>query len=226
MKVLIVCTNQALDPINQEQTGIWFPDLVHFYDELQKKRILIDIASPEGGPIPVDEKSIDLKDSVIKKYYEDPAFCQLFQHSKALTEIDPLDYRIIYFCGGYGALFDFTDNPLVNNAIRIIYERNGTVITVGHGAAALLHATLSTGELLIKDKYLTASSAMEDRLHKLTKDLPFYIEDKLKEQGAHYTKALLPFVEYIEMDDRLITGQNPASSRKVASKALEELFEK
>jgi putative intracellular protease/amidase len=226
MKVLIVCTSQAEDPINREPTGIWLPDLIHFYDELQKKRIRIDITSPLGGEIPIDEKSIDLKDPVIKSYYENEGFTSFYKNSKSLSDIDPLEYRLVYLVGGYGALFDFPNQPLIQDIIRIVYERNGTVISVGHGAAALLYVHLSSGELLIKDKYLTASSAMEDRLHRLTKDLPFYLEEKLKEQGAHYTKALLPFVEYIEMDERLITGQNPASSRKVASKALEELYEK
>jgi putative intracellular protease/amidase len=57
-------------------------------------------------------------------------------------------------------------------------------------------------------------------------EVPFHLEDLLKERGAHYTKAMIPFVEFIEMDERLITGQNPNSAKKVATKALEELFEK
>ncbi len=226
MQALIVCTNLATDPINQEQTGIWFPDLVNFYDEIQKKRIIADIVSPAGGEIPVDERSIDLKDPLLNSYYENAEFRMKLRHSGSLTETDPFPYRLIYFCGGYGALFDFPGHPAIQTVTQKIYERNGTVSAVGHGVAALLDLALSDGELLIRDKYLTASSAMEDRLHNLTKELPFYLEEKLKEQGAHYTKALLPFVEYIEMDERLITGQNPASARKVAKKVLEELFEK
>ena len=123
-------------------------------------------------------------------------------------------------------MWDLPDNTDLQEITREIYENNGTVSAVCHGVCGLLNVRLSDGSLLIKDKYLTGFSNMEETLMSFVSEVPFYLEDKLKENGAHYTKSIIPFIEFIELDERLITGQNPNSARKVASKALEELFEK
>jgi putative intracellular protease/amidase len=136
------------------------------------------------------------------------------------------DYRLIYFAGGHGAMWDFAENTELQNLTRHIYEKNGMISAVCHGVSGLFNIKLSDGSWLIQDKYVTGFSNVEEALVSFVSEVPFYLEDKLKERGAHYTKAMIPFVEFIELDERLITGQNPNSARKVASKALEELFEK
>jgi putative intracellular protease/amidase len=226
MKVLIVCTNHDTYPTKSGKTGLWLGELTHFYDVMSKRRVLIDIVSPKGGKIPVDERSLDLKDEVNFKYSEDPDFQSKITNSLLPSQIHPEDYRLIYFAGGHGAMWDLTDNAELHDITRNIYERNGMVTAVCHGVCALLNVKLSDGSLLIKDKYITGFSNMEETLMSFVSEVPFHLEDKIKESGAHYTKSMIPFLEFIELDERLITGQNPNSARKVASKALEELFEK
>lgn len=226
MKVLIVCTNHDTYPAKTSKTGLWLSELTHFYDVLAKRRIMMDFVSPLGGPIPVDERSLDLKDECNARYWDDTSFRQKLQNSFKPSEIAPNDYRLIYFAGGHGAMWDFPDNAELQNLAKTIYERNGMVTAIAHGASGLLNITLSDGTPLIQDKYVTGYSNVEEALVSFVSEVPFYLEDKLKERGAHYTKAMIPFVEFIEMDERLITGQNSHSARKVASKALEELFEK
>jgi putative intracellular protease/amidase len=53
--------------------------------------------------------------------------------------------------------------------------------------------------------------------------VPFLLEDKLKELGGEYSKAESDWVEYAVQDGRLITGQNPSSSKAVASLVIEAL---
>jgi len=226
MKVLIVCTNYDTYPTKTGKTGLWLSELTHFYDVMIKRKIIVDIVSPAGGKIPVDERSMDLKDEINLKYLEDVTFQSKFTASLRPSQIDPKEYRLIYFAGGHGAMWDLTDNAELQEITRVIYENNGTVTAVCHGVSGLLNVKLSDGSLLIKDKYLTGFSNMEETLMSFVSEVPFYLEDKLKENGAHYTKSIIPFIEFIELDERLITGQNPNSARKVASKALEELFEK
>jgi len=226
MKVLIVCTNYDTYPTKTGKTGLWLSELTHFYDAMIRRKIIVDIVSPAGGKIPVDERSIDLKDDINLKYLEDATFQSKFTASLLPSQIDPKEYRLIYFAGGHGAMWDLPDNADLQEITRKIYENNGTVTAVCHGVSALLNVKLSDGSLLIKDKYLTGFSNMEETLMSFVSEVPFYLEDKLKENGAHYTKSIIPFIEFIELDERLITGQNPNSARKVASKALEELFEK
>lgn len=226
MKVLIVCTNHNSYPTKTSKTGLWLNELTHFYDVMAKRRILMDFVSPLGGAIPVDERSLDLKDECNARYWEDTSFREKLQNSLKPSEVNPNDYRLIYFAGGHGAMWDFAENVDLQAIAKTIYERNGMITAVAHGVCGLLNIQLSDGSLLIRDKYVTAYSNVEEALVSFVSEVPFYLEDKLKENGAHYTKAMIPFVEFIEMDERLITGQNSHSARKVATKALEELFEK
>lgn len=226
MRVLIVCTNHDTYPTKVNKTGLWLSELTHFYDVMAKRRIIMDVVSPLGGAVPVDERSLDLKDECNARYWEDTAFRQKLQNSFKPSDINPADYRLIYFAGGHGAMWDFQENAALQDLARTIYERNGMVTAIAHGVCGLLDIRLSDGSLLIQDKYVTGYSNVEEALVSFVNEVPFYLEDRIKERGAHYTKAMLPFVEFIEMDERLITGQNSHSARKVATKALEELFEK
>lgn len=226
MKVLIVCTNHNSYPTKSGKTGLWLSELTHFYDVMVKRRVLVDIVSPKGGKIPLDERSLDLKDEVNLKYSEDADFQLKITNSLTPSQIHAKDYRLIYFAGGHGAMWDLSENTELQEIAKIIYENNGMITAVSHGVSGLLNIKLSDGSLLIKDKYLTGFSNMEETLMSFVSEVPFYLEDKLKEQEAHYTKSMIPFIEFIELDERMITGQNPNSARKVASKAIEELFEK
>jgi putative intracellular protease/amidase len=226
MKVLIVCTNHDTYPSKSGKTGLWLSELTHFYDAMIKRRVIIDIVSPLGGKIPIDERSLDLKDELNLQYWEDRIFKEKITLSLSPDQVHAEDYRLIYFAGGHGAMWDFASNTALEKITRTIYENNGIVSAVCHGVCGLLHVKLTDGSLLIRDKYLTGFSNMEETLQTFVSEVPFYLEDKLKEQGAHYTKSMIPFMEFIELDERLITGQNPNSAGKVASKALEELFEK
>ncbi|NJR43543.1 MAG: hypothetical protein HC767_13725 [Akkermansiaceae bacterium] len=53
--------------------------------------------------------------------------------------------------------------------------------------------------------------------------VPFLLEDKLKELGGEYSKADEDWAVYSVSDQRLITGQNPASSKQVAAHIIEAL---
>jgi putative intracellular protease/amidase len=62
---------------------------------------------------------------------------------------------------------------------------------------------------------VTGFSNFEDSLAGVKSLLPYLLEDALKAQGALYHKNIIPFTKRIEIDDRLITGQNPQSARGV-----------
>lgn len=226
MKALIVCTSHRTFPTKNPPTGIWLGELTGFFGELARKKIRIDLASPKGGPVPVDPRSADNKDAD-KVFHTYPSLRTLIDNSIPLNEIHPQEYQIVYLTGGHGALWDFPENIYLQNIIRSVFENDGWVTGVGHGVSALLNVKVSDGTtFIIKDKYLTAFTNIEDNMVSLFAEVPYSLEDRLREKGAVFTKALLPFVENIEMDERLITGQNPNSARKVALKLLEEISEK
>ena len=45
----------------------------------------------------------------------------------------------------------------------------------------------------------------------------------MKERGAHYSKALIPFASNAVVDGNLVTGQNPGSAKETATKVAELL---
>lgn len=226
MKALIVCTNHATFPNKSNKTGLWLSELTHFYHVLARRKISIEFVSPQGGPIPIDERSFDLDDELNKMYYDHESFRQKLENSLKPSQLNPNEYRLIYFTGGHGALWDFPENTELQEITRQIYENQGTVAAIAQGVSALLHVKLSDGTLLIHEKYLTGFSNVEEKLSSMVSEVPFSLEDRLRQSGAHYTKALLPFSQYIELDERLVTGQNPNSASKIATKLMEELSEK
>ncbi|MCB1395166.1 MAG: hypothetical protein KDJ98_04150 [Rhodobacteraceae bacterium] len=85
-----------------------------------------------------------------------------------------------------------------------------------HGYCGLLNTRLSDGQRLVKDRKLTGFSWREEVLAGVVKEMPFHAEDEVKQRGARYDTALVPFVGHVDTDDRLITGQNPGSARATA----------
>jgi putative intracellular protease/amidase len=78
------------------------------------------------------------------------------------------------------------------------------------------------GEPLVKDKEVTGFSDSEEDAVKLTKIVPFLLEDELKKLGGHYSSGP-DWGVYVKTDGLLITGQNPASSEAAAQQLLELL---
>lgn len=226
MKALVVCTNTGVFPTKGTKTGLWLGELAHFYDVLSKKKIGLELASPLGGVVPIDPRSLESKDEVVKRYCQDENWMSRLKSTRPLEDVDPSEYKILYLVGGHGAMWDFPENPLLQKLIAAIYDNYGTLTAVGHGVSALLNVQLADGSWLVGDRYITGFSNTEEKLASFVCEVPFYLEDKLLERKAHFTSAMIPFTEHIELDERLITGQNPNSARKVAQKLLEELWEK
>jgi putative intracellular protease/amidase len=70
--------------------------------------------------------------------------------------------------------------------------------------------------------HVTGFSNTEEEAVGLTSVVPFLLEDRLRERSAIYSKAD-NWIPYIKVDDKLITGQNPASSRPAAEELLRML---
>ena len=138
------------------------------------------------------------------------------------TYIDPADYGAILFAGGHGTMWDFAESKPAQDLIRGIYEAGGVVAAVCHGPAALVNATLSNGEPLVKGKAIAGFSDAEEDAVGLTDVMPFLLESQLVLKGARYSKAPL-WQTHVAVDGRLITGQNPASARGVGAAVADAL---
>ena len=225
-KVLIVCTSHTQYPLRSHKTGLWLSEVTHFCDEIADRSLPYDLASPEGGAVPIDEKSVDRRDTTNEKWTHNPTFQAKLANAIRLSDVDPSQYQILYLAGGHGSMWDFPQHESLQAIVRQIYERGGMVAAVGHGVSGLLNVTLSDGTAMITNRQLTGFSNVEEKIARLDDQVPFLLEDKLREKNCLYSKGLIPFLTHIEVDDRLVTGQNPLSARKVGRKVLEEMYEK
>lgn len=78
---------------------------------------------------------------------------------------------------------------------------------------------------ILKGKRVTGFSNAEEKLAMKSNNIPYTLEDRLKELGAHYHSGTIPFISHTEVDGLLITGQNPISAGPTA-KALIDFLEK
>ncbi|MGN6542868.1 MAG: hypothetical protein ACTHKY_18815, partial [Ginsengibacter sp.] len=58
-----------------------------------------------------------------------------------------------------------------------------------------------------------------------SKNVPYEMETRLKDLGADYHAALIPFTSRVEKDGLLITGQNPMSAGPAADALIKALQE-
>ncbi|MGI9607456.1 MAG: type 1 glutamine amidotransferase domain-containing protein [Acidimicrobiales bacterium] len=225
-KALIVVTNHSdFEHPKADPTGLWLSELTHFYDVFEDAGIPMDIVSPKGGNIPIDERS--LKRVVLNKAararHEDPEFMKLLNDTKTLSDIDWHDYSVVYFAGGHGAMWDFADNDELHTLVREMYEAGRVVSAVCHGIAALQNVRLSNGEYLVAGKRGTGFAYLDERIAGVKRFVPYNLENRLKDRGMIYSKARLPLGAHTVVDHRLITGQNPNSATETAQKTLEAI---
>lgn len=221
--ILIVTTNHADYPSLKEKTGNWLGEITHFYTVVTQAGYTVDLCSPNGGPIPLDPKSMQLKDQVNAKLWADPIFRQKLEHTIPAAEVQTMNYSGLYYSGGHGVMWDLPENIDLQRISAKLYESGKIVSAVCHGVGGLLNIRLSDGNHLIAGKSLTGFSNMEERLSRKTKQVPFSLENQLKRRGGLYSRSFLPFRPYVVQTGRLITGQNPFSAKLVGEKVVETL---
>lgn len=224
-RVLIIVTNHDHYEKDNEPTGLWLGELVHFYEPFREAGFTLDIASPNGGNVPLDPRSLNFifMDKITRQYHDDSQFMDQLKQSLPITEVNAADYDAVYFTGGHGTMFDFPNNETLQRITREIYEQGGVVSAVCHGVSGLLNVQLSDGSYLVGDKQVTGYSWREEQLALVANRVPFNLENELQQRGGDYHKKFLPFRPHVITDGRLITGQNPQSTRAIAEATLKAL---
>ena len=227
MKVLIVLTSHGELGNTGEKTGFWIEEFATPYYVLADAGAELTLASPKGGQPPVDPKSesADAQSSYTKRFYGDYDLIDKVAHTFKLSEINEADYDAVFYPGGHGPLWDLATDATSIALIENFYKNNKPVAFVCHASAALLKVKAPDGEPLVKGKEVTGFSDTEEDAVKLSKVVPFLLEDELKKLGALYSKGD-NWNSYVKTDGLLITGQNPASSEAVAKQLLTAINDK
>lgn len=224
-RVLIVLTSHSKLGNTDKKTGFWLPELTHPYYEFKNAGYHVDIASPEGGMAPLDAKAFDESDEYHQHFLNDAELMSKVIRTIPLSNINPNDYSAIFFSGGSGPMWDFPDNKDVNRIAAAIYQNNGIVSAVCHGTAALINIKLATGDYLVKGKRVAAVTREEEVDIGQLEIIPFLLKDKFVERGAAHINGKA-WSENVVLDGRLMTGQNPASAKKLAQEVIKYLNNK
>nr|WP_234016639.1 type 1 glutamine amidotransferase domain-containing protein [Pseudomonas palleroniana] len=217
-QILVIMTNHSSYPSRTDTTGLWLTELTHFTDVVEAAGYTTVFASPKGGSVPLDERSLGwlYMDKAAREHLQSPAFRARLQNTLPVANVDPSKFSAIYFTGGHGVMWDFPNNPDLRRVAETIYNQGGIVSAVCHGVAGLLDLKDEQGHLIIKGRNITGFSDREELLSGMKSQVPFFLEDRLVSQGARYRKGWLPFTSFAITDGRLVTGQNPQSPRAVA----------
>ena len=224
MEILIVLTSHALLGNTGEQTGFWIEEFATPYYYLVDNGANVTLASPDGGQPPIDPTSDKPENQTesTKRFKNDEALQEKLSNTIKLSEISTKEYDAVFYPGGHGPLWDLAESEVSARLIESFYNANKPVAFVCHAPAALKNVKNISGEPLVKGKKVTGFTNSEEELVGLTNVVPFLVEDMLKEKGGIYSKSN-DFEAYALEDGLLITGQNPASSQKVAELLLTKL---
>lgn len=223
-KVLFVLTSHDELGNTGEKTGFWIEEFAAPYYTLKDEGIDITLVSPKGGQPPIDPKSEDedAQTPATKRFNNDKETQALLANTAKLSTVSETDYDAVFYPGGHGPLWDLSEDPNSIKLIEAFYNNNKPVASVCHAPAVLKNTKNTDGTPLVNGKNVTGFSNTEEKAVQLTDIVPFLVEDMLKNNGGIYSKVD-DWNSHAVKDGLLITGQNPASSEKVAELLLEEL---
>jgi putative intracellular protease/amidase len=219
-RVLIVLTSHGQKGSTGQTTGYYLSEVTHPLKVFEEAGLHVDFASIKGGEPPVD--GLNLDDPINAKYWDSENFRSAVRNTQSIDQVDSAQYDAIFFAGGHGTMWDFPNNKSAQMITRNIYENGGVVAAVCHGPAALVNVTLSNGEYLIRGKQFAAFTDDEERAVKLENVVPFLLASTLQQRGGTHIAAA-NFQKQVVSDQRVVTGQNPASATAVAEAVVKTL---
>ena len=215
--ILMVATScQQID--TDHPTGLWLEEFAVPYQTFKEAGIKVALASPRGGAVPVDPRSLPSADSP-RSWQE---ALRALEFSAPLNRFAAQPFAAVFLPGGHGTMFDLPENPDLATLLSDFAKADKTIAAVCHGPAGLLGARQPNGRPLVADKRLTAFTNAEERAVELDRLMPFLLEDRLRSLGCHFIAAD-NWQEHVEIDGKLITGQNPQSSRATAQALVQAL---
>ena len=222
--LLIVTSNNRMGDTGKP-TGFWAEELAAPYFALHDAGISVDIASPLGGPVPVDPGSIKPKGEnapIVERFLADASLQTQLRQSQRVSSLDVADYDAIFFPGGHGTMWDLPTDAGVTSAVETAYAKGKFIASVCHGAAGLVTAKRPDGAPVVQGVRINSFTDAEEAAVGLTGVVPFPLEGRLRELGAKFESASL-WQAFAVRDGQFVTGQNPQSSGLVAQYLLDAL---
>jgi len=219
-RLLIVTTSHCQLGETGKRTGVWLEEFVCVYFRCLDRGITVVVASPHGGEVPVEPRS--LRVSALSP----EARCFIARHdpvldrSTVLRSIRHHEFDAVFYPGGAGPMWDLAEDSANARILGGFFECGKVVGAVCHGVAALLKARRRDGSTVLRDRRITGFSDREESCDGTSGVVPFSLEQRLREAGGRYSHRD-PWESHVVIDRNLVTGQNPQSAGAVADAMLE-----
>ncbi len=223
IKILMILTSQATMGDDPRPTGVWFEELATPYYAFVDAGAEVDIASIAGGKIPVDPHSLATKGknpASVERFIADQAAMTKLNGSYKIDDISPASYAAVFLPGGHGTMWDLPKSTKLADLLSSAWADGKVVAAVCHGPAGLVNVKDTQGQPLVAGRRVSGFTNSEEEAAGLTHTVPFLLETRLRELGAKYEKGP-DFQSFAVQDGNLVTGQNPASSARVAELVLD-----
>ncbi len=207
------------------KTGFWLEEFAAPYFVFKDAGVELTLASPKGGQPPLDPKS-DIPENqtpAMARFKKDTAAQKALANTVKLADVKAEDFDTVFYPGGHGPMWDLAESPASIALLEAFYNSGKPIALVCHSPGVLRHVTYQ-GAPLVKGKHVTGFTNGEEEEMKLTKVVPFLVEDELMRLGAIFEKKA-DWQSFTITDGRLITGQNPASSTAAAQALLKFMAE-
>ncbi|HEY3275428.1 MAG TPA: type 1 glutamine amidotransferase domain-containing protein [Syntrophorhabdaceae bacterium] len=224
MKILMVMTSHDTLGNTGRKTGFWLEEFAAPYYTFLDAGAVVTVASPKGGEPPLDPKSDtpEGQTNATTRFKKDRATQSVLAHTVKLAQVVADDYDAIFYPGGHGPMWDMPDNPTSIALIEAFLKADKPVGAVCHAPVALVNVRGKDGKYLVEGRRVTGFTNAEEEEVGLTAVVPFLLEDRLKERGGVFSKAV-NWAPYVQVDGTLVTGQNPASSGPAALELMKLL---
>jgi len=216
------------------ETGVMASEFTHPYYTFLDNGMTVDIASIQGGLIPIDPQTLSYPVSTPEdeRYLNDSVAQTKVQHSLAIADVDISQYDIVFISGGWGAAYDLAQSPAMSRQVSAAYygERSAVIGGVCHGVLGLINAKDKDGNTLIAGRRMTGVS--DKQIKELGIEMtPLHPEAELRRVGARYESQTAfrdLFATHVVVDDerRFVTGQNQNSGLETAHRMMQVIADR
>ncbi|MFI9383738.1 type 1 glutamine amidotransferase domain-containing protein [Kutzneria sp. NPDC052558] len=227
LMVLSAADHWTLTDGTKHPTGFWAEEFVVPHDVFAEAGWDITVATPGGQAPTVDQLSLGISGGFPTKTRRIKARLDELTPSLAtpadLHHADFDAFDLVFYPGGHGPMEDLAQDRISGKLLSERLASGRPLALLCHAPAAILAATAPDGSSPFAGYKMTGLSNREELLNRFAKKAPWLLEDRLKEVGVDYSKALLPLRPFTVVDRGLHTGQNPQSSEKLARQVVAAL---
>lgn len=220
-RILFILSSSKVHGHSTLPASISFGEVVNAWDVFHAAGYAVDFVSPDGGDLPLLASYVS---EDVQARLQDERIMGGLRNTRRPAQIDASRYRAVYYVGGSNAMYGVAEHPVLQDIAMRVYERNGGVVSaVCHGTAGIVDLKLANGRYLVSGKRISGyPEEHETQDAAYFRQFPFLIRKTVESRGGLF-HAIDSDAPHVEVDGRLVTGQNYASATPVAQAVVEVL---